>query len=155
NFFGYERIRMLAFPLYLRIEEPLWTRTWLPFPFVSWVGGHSGEGMRVWPIYGHTVLGSEYESSYVGWPFHIPATEHPGRADAVESRIAWPFYSTIDSPDVESRSYAFLLLLPLYTRTVDRKAGMEIRGFPWPFWSIETDLKTGERRSLRMTPIYE
>ena len=155
RFFGYERIRMLAFPLYLRIEEPLWDRTWLPFPFFSWVGGHSGEGVRIWPIYGRTRLGDEYESSYRGWPLDIRAVEHPGTAGETRTRIAWPLFSTVDGPTVESRSYGFLLFLPLYTRTIDHAAGMEIRGFPWPVWSEETDLKTGERRSIRLTPIYE
>ena len=155
NFFGYDRVRMLAFPLFLRIEEPFWQRTWLPFPLLSWVGGASGEGVRVWPIYGRTRLGSTYESSYVGWPFDIHAVEHPGTAGEVRTRIAWPFFSAVDGPMIDSRSYGFLLFLPLYTRTIDRAAGSEIRGFPWPVWSEETDLKTGERKSIRLTPIYE
>jgi len=157
NFFGYERIRMLAFPLYLRIEEPLWNRTWLPFPFFSWVGGRSGEGVRVWPVYGRTRLGDAYESSYTGWPFDIRGVEHPGNAGAVTTRISWPFYSAIDGPTLESRSYSFLplFLLPLYTRTIDRVAGTDTRGFPWPFWVTQDELATGKRLSTRWTPIYE
>ena len=155
NFIGYERIRMLAFPLYLRLEETLWNRTWLPFPFFSWVGGKSGEGVRLWPIYGHTVLGRQYESSYVGWPFNIRAVEHPGQPSAVTTRIRWPFFSTMEGPTIESRSYGFLLILPLYTRTIDRAAGTDVRGFPWPVWSTQDDLKTGERLSTRYTPIYQ
>ncbi|MBI2963983.1 MAG: hypothetical protein HYY35_09535 [Deltaproteobacteria bacterium] len=152
---GYQRIRMLLFPLYLRLEEPLWRRTWLPFPFFSRVGGTAGEGVRLWPIWGHTVLGAEYESSYVAWPLYVRAVAHPGRAGAVATRISWPLFSALDGPRIESRSYAFLLVLPLYTHTIDRASDTEIEGFPWPFWTIERELSSGRRRSLRLTPLYQ
>ncbi len=155
GFLGYQRIRMLLFPLYLRIEEPLWRRTWLPFPFFSRVGGTAGEGVRAWPIWGHTRLGAEYESSYVGWPFYIRAVSHPGHESEVTSRISWPLFSTIEGPRIESRSYAFLLVLPLYTHTIDRASDTEIEGFPWPFWTVQREISTGRRLSLRLMPFYE
>jgi hypothetical protein len=155
HFFGYERVQMLLFPLFLKLSQPLYERTWLPFPFFSRVSGRAGEGLRLWPIYGHTVLGSDYESSYVGWPFYIRAVEHPGREGAVTTRISWPFFSSLDGPTVHSRSYAFLLVLPLYTHTIDLRSDTDIKGFPWPFWTTQTDRKSGERQSLRLTPFYE
>lgn len=154
QFFGYERVRMLLFPLYLRIEQPLYERTWLPFPFLSRVGGRAGDGFRAWPIYGHTVLGADYESRYVGWPFYIRGVEHPGRPDETVTRISWPLFSSLDGPLLHSRSYGFLLILPLYTRTIDLKNDTEIQGFPWPAWVRQTDLKTGRRLSLRLMPFY-
>jgi hypothetical protein len=154
HFFGYERVQMLLFPLYLRVEQPLYERTWLPFPFFSRVGGRSGEGVRLWPIYGHTVLGSDYESRYVAWPFYIRAVEHPGRADETVTRISWPLFSSLDGPRVHSRSYGFLLILPLYTHTIDLVSDTETEGFPWPAWVRQTDLKTGRRLSLRLLPFY-
>ena len=154
QFFGYQRMRMLLFPLYLRLEEPLWRRTWLLFPFYSRVGGPAGDGWRLWPIYGHTRLGREYESRYVGWPFHIRAVSHPGGTEQITSRISWPFFSAIDGPRLHSRSYAFLLVLPLYTHTVDLAHDTATRGFPWPFWVEQVDRRTGERLSLRLTPFY-
>ncbi len=154
---GYERVRMVLFPLYLRLEEPRWRKTWLPFPFFSKVGGAAGEGTRLWPIYGHTRLGTDYEATYVAWPLYVRAAAHPGRADQMTSRISWPLFSTIDSPQLESRSYGFLPLvfLPLYTHTIDRTTNSEITGFPWPAWMHQDDLTTGARRSTRYTPIYE
>jgi hypothetical protein len=155
NFFGYERVQMLLFPLFLKLYEPLYERTWLPFPILSRVGGRAGAGLRVWPLWGHTVLGADYESRYVCWPFYIRAVEHPGREDQVTTRISWPFFSSIDGPRIHSRSYAFLLIFPLYTKTVDLKSDTETTGFPWPFWTVERDLKTGEQLTLRLTPFYE
>ena len=155
DFFGYQRIRMLLFPLYLKLVEPLDERTWVPFPFYSWVDGREGSGWRLWPIYGRTILGGESETTYIGWPLYIRSVVHPGRDGQVTTRISWPLYSTIESPKLESRSYVYLLVLPLYTHTIDRKADTETYGFPWPFWVYEIDRKTGERQSLRLAPFYQ
>jgi hypothetical protein len=155
NFFGYERVQMLLFPLFLKLYEPLYEKTWLPFPLLSRVGGRAGTGFRVWPLWGHTALGADYESRYVAWPFYIRAVEHPGREGQVTTRISWPFFSSIDGPRLQSRSYGFLLIFPLYTETVDLKSDTETTGFPWPFWTVERDRKTGERLTLRLTPFYQ
>ncbi len=156
GFFGFQRIRMFLFPLYLKLEEPLYERTWLPFPFFSWVGGRSGEGVRVWPLYGRTRLGLDSESRYVLWPFYIRQTRHPGRADQTTTRVSWPLFSAIDGPTLQSRSYAFLLLvLPLYTHTIDSKNDTETYGFPWPAEVYQVDRKTGRRISLRLAPWYQ
>jgi hypothetical protein len=152
--FGYQRVRMLLFPLYLSLEEPLWRRTWALFPFYSRVGGQAGRGWRLWPIYGHTQLGGEYESQYLLWPFSIRAVSHPGQNDETTSRISWPLFSAVDGPTLHSRSYAFLLVLPLYTRTVDLARDTDTRGFPWPLWVEQIDRRSGERRSLRLTPFF-
>ncbi len=156
GFFGFQRIRMFLFPLYLKLEEPLYERTWLPFPFYSWVGGRSGEGVRVWPLYGRTRLGLDSDTRYVLWPFYIRQTLHPGRADQTTTRLSWPLFSAIDGPTLQSRSYAFLLLvLPLYTHTIDSKNDTETYGFPWPVEVYQVDRKTGRRISLRLAPFYQ
>ncbi|MGH7899475.1 MAG: hypothetical protein ACREQQ_16085, partial [Candidatus Binatia bacterium] len=144
------------FPLYLKLTEPLDERTWIPFPFYSWVGGPAGSGWRLWPVYGRTVIGGESDTSYVGWPVYIRSVAHPGREEQVTTRISWPLFTTIESSRLESWSYAFLLLvLPLYTHTIDHAAGTETYGFPWPFWVYQLDRQSGERRSLRLTPFYQ
>jgi hypothetical protein len=155
NFLGYERVQMLLFPLFLDLKEPLYEKTWLPFPFLSRVGGRAGSGLRIWPVWGHSVLGAAHESRYVAWPFYIRAVDHPGREGEVTTRISWPFFSSIDGPFVRSRSYGFLLVFPLYTETIDLKSDTETTGFPWPFWTVQRNRKTGERLSLRLTPFYQ
>jgi hypothetical protein len=37
NTFGYERVQMILFPAYLRLQRPSVDRRWLPFPFYSTV----------------------------------------------------------------------------------------------------------------------
>jgi hypothetical protein len=152
---GYERVQMVLFPLYLRLVEPLSERRWLPFPFLSRVGGRLGSGFRAWPLFGHTVIGSRSETRYFVWPFWIRHVEHPGRDGQVTTRISWPLFSLVDGPQIQSRTFGYLLILPLYTRTLDRKNGTETAGFPWPFWTIQRETATGERSSIRLAPLYQ
>lgn len=155
NFFGFERIRMVLFPLYLKLSEPLYERTWLPFPFVSWTNGRAGSGWRLWPFYGHSARGSETDTTFVAWPVYIRQRLHVGHEGQVTNRISWPLFSSIDGPDLQSRAYAFLLIVPLFTHTVDRRSDSETFGFPWPLWMVQRSFKTGERRSLRLAPFFQ
>jgi hypothetical protein len=155
DFAGYARIKMLFFPLYLSVEEPLVTRSWFPFPFLSTVGGRGAEGFRVWPAYGHTRIGNTRETTYVGWPFYIRDVRFPEREDRTTTRITWPIFSTMEGPKIDHRIYGFLLVLPVYTHTIDRAADTETWGFPWPAWLEQRRLSTGERLTIRYAPFYQ
>jgi hypothetical protein len=149
--FGFERIQMIAFPLYLRLQEPLRVRTWLPFPFVGWSGGTLGRGVRLWPVYGWDQHGEVDRMRYVLWPFYVTQDHHFTRPEAEHRLLVFPFYARLDSPARESRSYAGVFL----THTIDREAHTETWGFPWPFWVSQRDLNTGRRTALRLAPFYE
>jgi hypothetical protein len=155
NFFGYERVRMIAFPLYLHLEKALVERTWLPFPFVSWVGGKTGRGFRVFPFYGWEQSGETERLTYVLWPFYVSHERNFTRPERERRLILYPFYSTIDSPRQWSRSYVFPFFLPLLTHAVDRQERTEAWGFPWPAWLSQRRLDTGARTALRLWPFYE
>jgi hypothetical protein len=148
DFLGYQRIRMFLFPLYLRLEEALTTRTWLPFPFVSWSGGTLGSGYRIWPLYGWDQDGETDRYMYVLWPFYISREKHFTRPECEQQLIMFPFYSSIDSPTTYSRAYG------LFTHSIDRKAGTETWGFPWPLWLTQYELNSGKRTALRLAPFY-
>lgn len=155
EFAGYSRIRMLLFPLFLEIEEPLVARSWFPFPFLSVVHGPAGDGFRLWPIYGHTRLGAARETTFIGWPFYVYDVERPARDDRVTTLIRWPFFSIVEGPDIDSRIYGFLIIFPIYTHTIDRKNDLETWGFPWPVWLEQRKLSTGERLTIRYAPVYQ
>lgn len=148
---GYEHIQMIAFPLYLHLKEPLVERTWLPFPFVSWSGGTLGHGYRFWPVYGWDQEGETERFKYIMWPLYISRERHFTRPEREHHLIVFPFYSRIDSPTKQSRSYAG----PFFTHTIDRKEQTDTWGFPWPLWLSQRDLTTGRRTSLRLAPFYE
>jgi hypothetical protein len=149
--FGYERIQMVAFPLYLRLQEPLRVRTWAPFPFVGWSGGTLGRGYRLWPVYGWDQNGEVDRMRYVLWPFYITQDRHFTRPESEHRLLVFPFYARLDSPAKENRSYAG----PFFTHTIDREAHTDTWGFPWPFWVSQRDLTTGRRTALRLAPFYE
>jgi len=151
DFLGYERVRMILFPLFLRLEEPLLNRTWLPFPFVEWTGGTLGRGFRIFPVYGWEQEGETNRFEYIMWPFYVQQERHFTRPERERRLIFAPFYSRIDSPTQESRAYVG----PFITHTIDRTANTETRGFPWPLWMSQYNLTTGERTGLRLAPFYE
>ena len=151
DFFGYERVKMILFPLYLRLEAPLLTRTWLPFPFVGWTGGTLGRGYRILPFYGWEQEGETNRFEYIMWPFYVTQERHFTRPEREHRLIVAPFYSSTDSPTRQSRSYVG----PFFTHTIDRKENTDTRGFPWPLWVSQHNLTTGERTGLRLAPFYE
>ena len=155
DFLGYERIQMVAFPLYLRLQEPLVERSWLPFPFVSWTGGKVGSGVRVFPFYGRDQEGEADRATYVLWPFYTSDELHFTRPEAEHRLVLYPAYASIDSPVRRSRSYLFPFFLPLLSHSIDRKARTDTWGFPWPAWMWQRNLDSGQRIGLRFAPFYE
>jgi len=153
--FGYDRIQMIAFPFYLKLEDDLVEQTWLPFPFVSWSGGTLGKGTRVWPFYGWQERGLSARSEYILWPFYISQDFHYTRPEREHRLLLYPFYASIDSPRVYSRSYFWPFFFPFLSHTIDRAKQTETWGFPWPFWLTRRNLVTDERTALRLTPFYE
>lgn len=150
DFWGYERVQMIMFPLYLRLQLPLVERTWMPFPFYARTGGVLGRGFRVWPLYGWDQVGDQTRFRYIMWPFYIAYDNHFTRPEHEQRVVSFPFFSRTDSPSMHSRSYGVF-----FTHTVDRNAHTDTRGFPWPLWVSQRDLNTGERTSLRIAPFYE
>ena len=148
DFFGFQRVQMFLFPLYMRLEEALTTRTWVLFPFISWSGGTLGKGYRIWPLYGWNQEGETERYQYVLWPFYISREVHFTRPEREQQLVMFPFYSRTDSPTAQSRSYGF------FTHSIDRKAKTDTWGFPWPLWMTQYELDTAKRTSLRLAPFY-
>src|SRR5262249_10868351 len=82
DFLGFERLQMIAFPLYLPLRGPRRERTWLPFPFVGGSGGTLGKGWRLGPVYGWDQNGETDRMQYVMWPFYVPQARHFTRPEA-------------------------------------------------------------------------
>ena len=150
DFLGYEQVQMIMFPFYLRLQQPLLERTWMPFPFYGRTSGPLGRGYRIWPVYGWEQVGEQRRFRYVMWPFYISYESHFTRPERERRVVSVPFFSRTDSPTLRSRSYAMF-----FTHTIDSTAHTDTWGFPWPLWMSQRDLNTGERTSLRIAPFYE
>src|SRR5206468_2747038 len=108
DFYGFERVRVVLFPAYLRLTEPRLERRFFPFPFVSTVGGPAGRGFRLWPVYGRKeTLGTE-RTSYILWPFHIRRERLVPGYGWERTRVDFPFVAALDGvrrQDVEDFHY--------------------------------------------------
>lgn len=151
EFFGYERIRMVLFPAFLKLEEPLSERTWLMFPFVSWAGGAQGRGWRVWPIFGWSEDGERARFHYVLWPFYINQELHWTRPERERRLVVLPFYAALDAPEQRTRAF----LGPLFTHSINDREHTETWGFPWPLWLYQRDTKADRALTLRLAPFYQ
>jgi hypothetical protein len=147
---GYERVRMILFPAYLELTEPLSRRSWAPFPFVGWSGGILGNGWRLWPVYGRQETGSGDLFQYFLWPFYIRDERHRTTPEPEVREVITPLYTRLDSATEHSRTYGLL-----FTHTTDLKENTESWGFPWPLWVWQTRLDSGETLSLRLAPFYQ
>lgn len=147
---GYDRITAIAFPGYLRLEEPGVERRFYGFPFVSTVGGALGSGVRLLPFYGTTTIAGKQETRYVMWPFHIRTRRFLPGWGWEERRIDLPAVAAIDGPTRRTRAYGVFA----YTHTVDTRRGYEATGSPWPLVVRERDLGDTAYRTWRFFPFY-
>jgi hypothetical protein len=147
---GYERVQMILFPGYLRLQQPRYDRRYWLYPFYSAVGGPGGSGYALWPAYGRMAVDDTYQGGFVAWPFYVWDTYTTG--DESERHVtSFPFYSTVDGPRRRSTAYGAVL----YVHSRDRDADVERFGFPSPVWEYERTMTTGATRTLRMPPFYQ
>jgi hypothetical protein len=147
---GYEHVRAIMFPAYLRLTEPAVERRFYPFPFVSTVGGALGRGVRVWPFYGETEVAGEQRTRYVLWPFDIESDRLVPGHGWEHRRVHFPAFAAIDGAGRETRAYGLFA----YVHTLDTRHGYESTGSPWPFAVRERALGDTEYRTWRVFPVY-
>ena len=88
---GYDRIRFVLFPLFLRTERGEQTRSWLPYPIVSWSESENGRGASLWPLAGWH-YGGEAQHRFALWPIYVDEQRTVG--DDVAHRLSLPAPST-------------------------------------------------------------
>jgi hypothetical protein len=150
DFFGWEHVRAVMFPAYLRLSEPGVERRFHPFPFVSTVGGELGRGFRIWPFYGKTEIAGREHSRYVLWPFVIRSERLVVGHGWETRRVYFPAYAAIDGAGRETHAYGVLG----YVHTLDTRRGLESTGSPWPMSVRERALGDTEYRTWRVFPFY-
>ena len=147
---GWDHVRAVMFPAYLRLDEPGVERRWFPFPFVSTVGGALGHGTRVWPFYGKTEIAGRERTRYVLWPFDIESDRFTEGYGWEHRRIYFPAFAAIDGAARTTRGYG----MGAYLHTVDTRAGIESTAAPWPLVVRERELGASTYRVWRVFPVY-
>lgn len=147
---GFQHVRAVMFPAYLRLTEPAVERRYYPFPFVSTVGGQLGRGLRIWPFWGHTEIEGQQRTRYVLWPFAIRSDRLVPGYGWERRRLYLPAYAAIEGAGRDMHAYGVLA----YVHTIDTRHGLESTGSPWPFSVRERALGEREYRTWRLFPVY-
>jgi hypothetical protein len=147
--FGWSRVRAIAFPLHLELADADARRTWIPFPFLSFVDGPRAHGVRLFPFYGTTTIADREDSGFALWPF-VTWDDRTTDAGVERRRVYFPALATIDGPERTTRGYG----LVGYVHTIDRRRGTETIGSPWPLVVRERALGADEYDTWRIFPLY-
>jgi hypothetical protein len=150
DFLGYEHVRAVMFPAYLRLTEPRVERRFYGFPFVSTVGGADGRGVRVWPIWGDKEIVGRERTRYVLWPFHIRSERLVPGYGWESQRIDFPVYAAVDGPARQHRAWGVVA----HTHTIDWRERTEVTGAPWPFTVRARFIGDEEYFTWRLAPFY-
>jgi hypothetical protein len=148
--FGYEEVKAVMFPAYVRLTEARVERRFYGFPFVSTVGGADGHGFRFWPFFGTKEIAGRERTRYVLWPFHLRSERLVPGYGWETRRIDFPVFASIDGPTRHSRGYGIFA----HVHTVDERLGTESTGAPWPFVFRERRLGEESYRTWRVAPFY-
>lgn len=149
DFLGFDNVRAIMFPAYLRLREPRVERRYYGF-FVSTVGGPDGRGFRVFPFYGTKEVVGRERTRYVLWPFHIRSERLVPGYGWETRHVDLPILATIDGPVRTSRAYGVFA----HTHTIDEQRGIEAIGAPWPLYFRSRRLGESTYRIWRLVPFY-
>jgi hypothetical protein len=150
DFFGWDEVRAVMFPAYVRLTDGRVDRRFYGFPFVSTVSGADGRGVRVWPFWGTEEVVGRERTRYVLWPFHIRSEVLVPGYGWESRRLNVPVWGAIDGPVRTSRAWGTVA----YTHTIDRRQGIEVTGSPWPLSLRARRLGEEAYYAWRLAPIY-
>ncbi len=146
NKFHKERIKFVLFPLFLQTESEGEINNNILWPFIGYQKGQDVEGFKFWPFYGYKKKKkSYYDEKFVLWPFYVKR-EKQFYDERVRYVSYLPFYSELDSKNINQKSY----LWPLFNKYTDRKNGFERIDAPWPVFNFTR----GEKYENRFFPFF-
>jgi hypothetical protein len=114
NFFGYERISWILFPLYVQVDKRGATTTLAPWPILRVTRG-AEQGFALWPLFGWRERPREFQQRYFLWPLMWNNTQQP------------PDDAPAGTPATHQVGF-----IPFYTR--ETRPGYFDQNFVWPFF---------------------
>lgn len=148
-------------PLFIESwKRDIHTRNYL-YPIFHLRTGNGLSGWQFWPFAGYEQKALTqrtndfgevrdipgYQKTFVLWPMFFDEWLGLGTTNLGRYRAAWPFYTTLRSPEVDTQTAFF----SLYSHTTNRVQQYEQWGFPWPIWVIAR----GEGKHItRFIPFY-
>ena len=152
DFYGYDRIAWILFPLYTEVDKRGARTTLAPWPFLRVTRG-TETGFAIWPLFGWRERPGQFQNRYVLWPLIWnntlqPSPEAPEGTPPTRQIGALPLYSREKNADFTNENF----LWPFFGRTA-RTAPYrydETR-YLWPFL---VQGRGDERRVNRWGPFY-
>jgi len=139
-----DEIRFVLWPLYVQTRKQDVVTDNYVVPIVHRRQGDGLRGWQVWPLAGHETKTPRLRTNDLGfvetvpghdklfalWPFFFTHHTGLGTTNATHQRVFLPFYSLLESPAKDSRTY----LWPLGPTWLDDRAGQYRQwAAPWPF----------------------
>lgn len=144
-----DRIRFVAWPLFVQTERGDETRTHLPYPFVQHLQGPRSRGFGLWPLYGHFEREADYSRTWALWPIFYHYRDNLDEAVPYERFGVLPFYHRETAAGLQSETF----LWPFfgYTRETDPRPAYSENRY---FWPLLVQGHGEERRVNRWMPLY-
>ena len=130
GFMGYKEISWWWFPLYARFDRWGESRVCMPWPFIQWMEGEGCSGGALWPLMGQFKREGRYNRQYMLWPLIYDYKEHLDRPNITNKQGFLPFYSMVDSENVESRTWIW----PFFGYTHQTNPFYNESRYFWPFF---------------------
>ena len=141
--FMQDRVSFLLFPLKLNtVLNEVEGKGWL-WPVYSRTQGDGIDRFRVFPFYGRSTRGDDYEKRFILWPFYTEATYGPDYGNG-KGWILFPFVGHLKLADQEG-----YWLFPPFFR-YHRGERQDLYYMPWPFVQIAH----GETEKFYLWPLW-
>ena len=145
NKFLKDEINFYLFPLFLQTKKGDATNYSFLWPIFGYYTGGGQTGFRFWPLFGYRKKEGALDEKFALWPIYT-SRERIFYGEKIDTLSVFPFYFSLDSPQVTQRTY----LGPLFSHLVDKKRGVERWDTPWPL----VNFTRGKKRDDRIFPFY-
>ncbi len=147
NWFRYEEISFVLFPLYSRTQRGTTRTDNVLWPIFARISGEEESGFRFWPFYGQSSKQGEYRKKFFLWPIFFSESVKLHTDNPMENRAVWPLYYSHKSPEKSYQSW----LWPFFSKAMNYQKDYTVWNAPWPLVRVTH----GEKyHGLRLLPFY-
>ena len=147
NWFGRDRIYFVLFPLYSHTERKTTHIDNVLWPIFAKISGEEESGFKLWPIYGQSSKRGVYRKKFFLWPIFFSESTKLDTDNPLETRAAWPFYVSKESPEKSYRAF----LWPFFSKAENRVKGYTVWNAPWPLVRVT---KGDRYHGLKVLPFF-
>lgn len=152
NLLTFDRLDFALWPLWMRTVREGRTATHFLFPIFRRVEGEHASGLRVWPLYGRTVLEGNYDQRFALWPLFNRQRRNLAAPPELQ-RLHWsvfPFFGRTEQGSFRATT----VLWPFFGYSHDSRSGFRAWDGPWPLVRVQRPGQSDRARRTRFWPLY-